>query len=67
MDYCEKAAKEENVSFNRFSLADMRPTAVTDRMEKGDEDIENATGHVDRKMVNNVYDRRRIRRARATK
>ena len=67
MEYCEKAAKEENVSFNRFSLADMRPTAVTDRMEDGDENIENATGHVDRKMVNNVYDRRRIRRARATK
>lgn len=67
MEHCEKAAKEKNISFNRFSLADMRPTAVTDRMEQGDENIENATGHVDRKMVNSTYDRRRIRRAKATR
>ena len=67
MDYCEAIAKEENIPFNRFTLADMRPTGVTDRMERGDNRVNDATGHVDMKMIQATYDRRRIRRSKATK
>jgi len=67
MGYCEKQAVEDQVTFTRFTLADMRPTAVTDRMQEGDARIIDATGHSDGRMVAKVYDRRRTRAAKATK
>lgn len=67
MDHCAKKAEEEGVAFTRFTLADMRPTAVTDRMTEGDAKIIDATGHSDGRMVAKVYDRRRTKTARATK
>jgi integrase len=60
-----KAAKE-GVEFTRFTLKDMRPAAVTDRVEDGDETITNATGHSSDRMVKQVYDRRKTKAARAT-
>ncbi|WP_176079366.1 hypothetical protein [Paraburkholderia tropica] len=66
MGYCEKVAAERGVAFERFSLADMRPTAVTDRVDEGDDRIVDATGHADERMVRKVYDRRRQRKVRAT-
>jgi integrase len=67
MKYCAIKAAERGIEFARFTLADMRPTAVTDRMEGGDLHITNATGHADERMVHKVYDRRRTKRAKATK
>ena len=67
MGYCEVKAKEEGVEFARFTLADMRPAAVTDRKERGDINITNATGHSDERMINQVYDRRTIKKSEATK
>ncbi|WP_213764151.1 hypothetical protein [Caballeronia sp. dw_19] len=67
MEFCEKVAAERKITFERFTLADMRPTAVTDRQEEGDEQITDATGHADKRMVNKVYDRRRKRKVRATR
>ncbi|MBC7860328.1 MAG: hypothetical protein H7Z39_16465 [Burkholderiaceae bacterium] len=67
MKYCEAKAITEGVGFTRFTLADMRPTAVTDRMEEGDAQIIDATGHSDGRMVAKVYDRRKTKTARATK
>lgn len=67
MEYCERAAKERGVEFERFRLSDMRPTAVTDRREEGDVDIVDATGHSDQRMINKTYDRRRERKVRATR
>jgi len=67
MTYCEAEAARKEVAFRRFALADMRPSAVTDRMEKGDERIVDATGHSDGRMVAKVYDRRRERKVKATK
>jgi len=67
MKYCEAQATKEGVEFTRFTLADMRPTAVTDRMTEGDAQIIDATGHSDGRMVAKVYDRRRIKTAKATK
>lgn len=67
MGYCEKEAAERGVAFARFSLADMRPTAVTTRTEEGDDRLIDATGHADERMVRKVYDRRRERKVRATR
>lgn len=68
MVYCEKKAEDEGIEFTRFALTHMRPTAVTDRMEDGDEATAkgDASGHVDGRMVRQVYDRRRVKKAKAT-
>jgi len=66
MKYCEDEAKQHGAVFNRFTLKDMRPTAVTDRMTGGDQSITDATGHVDERMVKKVYDRRTVKKAKAT-
>lgn len=67
MVYCEEEAKRREIVFERFTLADMRPTAVTDRSEEGDDRLIDATGHSDERMVRTVYDRRRQRKVRATR
>ncbi|MDE4918386.1 integrase [Cupriavidus metallidurans] len=67
MTYCEAEAAKKEVAFRRFALADMRPSAVTDRMAGGDTKIIDATGHTDGKMVAKVYDRRRERKVKATR
>jgi integrase len=67
MKYCEKHAQETGLDFTSFTLADMRPNAVTDRMESGDANITDATGHSDGRMVAKVYNRRRTKTAKATK
>lgn len=67
MTYCEKKAEQQGVEFTRFSLADMRPSAVTDRKENGEVNIINATGHSDERMINQVYDRRTIKRSSSTR
>ena len=67
MKYCEAEAAKRGISFERFNLANMRPTAVTDRMEQGDTKITDATGHSDGRMVAKVYDRRKTKVAKATK
>jgi integrase len=59
-------AEKEGVEFKRFTLKDMRPAAVTDRVDEGDETITNATGHTSDRMVKQVYDRRKTKTARAT-
>jgi integrase len=66
MVHCATKAEEEGIAFTRFTLSDMRPAAVTDRMDEGDENITNATGHNSERMVKQVYDRRKTKTARAT-
>jgi integrase len=66
MEHTRKRAEKEGVEFTRFTLKDMRPAAVTDRMEEGDETITNATGHSSDRMVKQTYDRRKTKAARAT-
>jgi len=65
--YCEKEAAERSIQFKRFTLRDMRPSAVTDRTDEGDERIVDATGHADGRMVAKIYDRRRQRKVKATR
>jgi hypothetical protein len=38
-------AQEEAVDLKRVTLKHMRPAAVTGRVDEGDENITNATGH----------------------
>lgn len=66
MEHARKKAEKEGVEFARFTLKDMRPAAVTDRVDAGDESITNATGHSSDRMVRQVYDRRKKKSARAT-
>lgn len=65
MGYCEQRATVEGVTFARFALNDMRPTAVTDRMDRGDTRITDATGNT-QKVVEKIYDRRRVRKYKPT-
>nr|WP_249179737.1 hypothetical protein [Burkholderia dolosa] len=67
MGYYEKGAQARGVPFERFALRDMRPAAVTDRQEEGDDRIIDATGHADERMINKTDDRRRARKVRATR
>jgi len=66
MEHARKKAEAEGIDFARFTLKDMRPAAVTDRVDDGDETITNATGHSSDRMVRQVYDRRKTKKARAT-
>lgn len=66
MEHTRKKAEKDGGEFARFTLKDMRPAAVTDRVEQGDGTITNATGHSSDRMVRQVYDRRKTKAARAT-
>jgi integrase len=57
---------EKDGIFTRFTLKDMRPATVTDRIEAGDATTQNATGHSSDRMIKQVYDRRTIKKARTT-
>ncbi|MES2685720.1 MAG: hypothetical protein V4706_02800 [Pseudomonadota bacterium] len=63
MRECEIEAAEKHIAFRKFNLQDCRPKGVTDKMERGDDDTQNATGHRDGKMIATVYDRRPVKRA----
>jgi hypothetical protein len=55
---CLEVATKRGIPFKRFSLQDCRPMAVTDKLERGDQDTKTATGHTSDKMIATVYDRR---------
>jgi hypothetical protein len=63
MRECVIEAEKRKIPFKRFNLQDCRPKGVTDKLEKGHGDVLEATGHVDRKMVERHYDRREHKRA----
>jgi hypothetical protein len=63
MRECEKAAAEKKIAFTKFSLQDCRPKGVSDKLERGDSDTQDATLHSNGKMIAQIYDRRRTRKA----
>jgi integrase len=63
MTECEKVAAERKIAFKKFNLQDCRPMGVSDKLERGDEDVQDATLHTDGKMIAKVYDRRSQKRA----
>jgi integrase len=67
MEECEIKAAERGIEFRKFSLQDCRPKGLTDKLEDGHTDVVDAALHTSEKMVRQVYDRRRIKVAKATK
>jgi integrase len=63
MTACEGAAAERKLEFRKFSLQDCRPLGVSDKLEQGHQDTQDATLHTDGKMISRVYDRREQKRA----
>lgn len=61
MEACEEQAQAEGRAFRKFSLQDQRPKGVTDKMEARHTDVVDATLHKNQRMVQEVYDRRRVR------
>lgn len=61
MKECQAEATERGVPFAPFSLQDARPKGVTDKLAQGDSDTMDATMHTNRRMIEQVYDRRRVR------
>ena len=59
----EKAAAERRMALVKFSLQDCRPKGVSDKLERGDTDTQDATLHSNAKMVETIYDRRKSRKA----
>lgn len=66
MTDCESLARERKIPFRKFSLQDCRPKGVSDKLEAGHEDVQDATLHTDGKMIATIYDRRRARKATPT-
>ncbi len=67
MTACVAKAERDGIAFKPFSLQDCRPKGVTDKLARGDVDVMDATLHTDERMMQQVYDRRRVRVAKPVK
>lgn len=65
MGACERVAKERGMPFTKFSLMELRPKGVTDKLASGEkvEAVVEATMHNSPRMVLGTYDRLKERRA----
>lgn len=63
MQDCVIHATKHNLEFKPFSLQDCRPKGVSDKLDQGHADVQNATGHTTDRMIGQVYDRRKIKKA----
>lgn len=61
MRACVEEAQKRNVPFRPFSLQDCRPKGVTDKLKQKDTDVMDATMHTNERMIQKVYDLRRVR------
>jgi len=61
MQECVTRAEQRNIPFKPFSLQDCRPKGVTDKLERGVDDVMDATMHTNERMIKKTYDRRRLR------
>ena len=61
MHPCVAEAAKRGIAFERFSLQDCRPMAVTAKLDRGDTDTQNATGHTSDAMIQKHYDRRKLK------
>jgi hypothetical protein len=67
MTECEAESARRKLAFVKFSLQDCRPKGVSDKLARGDDDTQDATMHSNRRMIEQVYDRRRVRVAKPAK
>jgi hypothetical protein len=63
MATAEVHAQALELPFEHFSLQDCRPKGVSDKLEAGHTDTQEATLHTDGKMIARVYDRRQTKKA----
>lgn len=66
MARAEEMARAKGVSFQKFSLQECRPKAVSDELEANNYDVQavmNATLHTTPRQIDATYDRKRVRRA----
>jgi integrase len=63
MTDCAAEAKKRGIQFEQFSLQDCRPKGVSDKLETGQTDTQDATGHTNERMIRKVYDRRQLKKA----
>ncbi len=63
MATAEEHARALDLEFEHFSLQDCRPKGVSDKLEAGHTDTQEATLHTDGKMIARVYDRRQLKKA----
>lgn len=61
MQRCVQVAQAEGLAFAPFSLQDCRPAGVSDKLDMGHADVQEATMHTSERMVRQIYDRRRVR------
>lgn len=61
MTECGAEAARRKLAFQPFSLQDCRPKGVSDKMARGDQDTIDAALHSNSRMIEQVYDRRRVR------
>jgi hypothetical protein len=61
MAACVEEAARRKLAFAPFSLQDCRPMGVSDKLARGDRDVQDATMHDSERMIRQVYDRRRVR------
>ena len=67
MSACDDAAKSEGRMFEPFNLRDCRPAGVTEKLNKNDTDVMEATLHSSERTLRTYYDRRKDRVATPTK
>lgn len=63
MTECERVARQAGTPFAKFSLQDCRPMGVSDKLEKGHGDVQDALLHTSDRLARTVYDRREVKRA----
>jgi integrase len=61
MTECQAEAARRKLAFQPFSLQDCRPKGVSDKLARGDQDTTDAALHSNSRMIEQVYDRRRVR------
>ena len=61
MTECKAEATRRRIAFEPFSLQDCRPKGVSDKLARGDTDVQDAALHSSGRMIAQVYDRRRVR------
>lgn len=68
MTACEEEAHLRGMAFKKFSLMDLRPKGLSDKLDAGEDlqDVVDAAMHTSPRMVTTVYDRLKRRRATPT-
>lgn len=58
MAACCEEAQKQGIPFEKFSLQDLRPKGVTDKLSNRHKDVQDATMHRSARMIEKFYDRR---------